>query len=110
MPKDEWGVKRVCTECGVRFYDLRKDPMTCPGCGAVISISNLTQSRPKPVEKAEPEPVEPVAAKAATDEEIVIDEDDPAADVDLDDDLLDDDDDDAVSLDGIADVPADDEV
>ena len=33
MPKEEWGVKRVCPSCSVRFYDLKKDPMLCPACG-----------------------------------------------------------------------------
>ena len=33
MPKPEWGVKRTCPSCGVRFYDLMKTPITCPSCG-----------------------------------------------------------------------------
>ena len=36
MPKDEWGVKRLCPHCGTRFYDLQRDPMTCPNCGGVV--------------------------------------------------------------------------
>ena len=34
MAKPEWGVKRTCTECHKRFYDLGRDPVTCPYCGA----------------------------------------------------------------------------
>lgn len=34
MAKPEWGTKRVCTACGARFYDLNKDPIVCPKCGA----------------------------------------------------------------------------
>lgn len=34
MGKPEWGTKRVCTACGARFYDLNKDPILCPKCGA----------------------------------------------------------------------------
>ena len=26
MPKEEWGVKRVCPTTGKRFYDLNKRP------------------------------------------------------------------------------------
>lgn len=26
------GMKRICTSCGVRFYDLNKRPITCPSC------------------------------------------------------------------------------
>jgi uncharacterized protein (TIGR02300 family) len=34
MVKPEWGTKRSCPKCGVRFYDLTKeDPVTCIACG-----------------------------------------------------------------------------
>ncbi|MCC6598830.1 MAG: FYDLN acid domain-containing protein [Alphaproteobacteria bacterium] len=29
---DPKGLKRVCSSCGIRFYDLNKRPITCPGC------------------------------------------------------------------------------
>lgn len=28
------GTKRVCQACQVRFYDLLRDPIVCPSCGA----------------------------------------------------------------------------
>lgn len=28
------GTKRACQECGVRFYDLLREPILCPSCGA----------------------------------------------------------------------------
>ena len=28
------GTKRVCDACQVRFYDLLRDPIVCPACGA----------------------------------------------------------------------------
>jgi uncharacterized protein (TIGR02300 family) len=28
------GTKRVCQSCGSKFYDLNRDPATCPICGA----------------------------------------------------------------------------
>lgn len=34
MSKPEWGLKRTCTTCAARFYDLGKDPILCPKCGA----------------------------------------------------------------------------
>ena len=37
MAKPEWGTKRICQSCGARFYDLLRDPPTCPGCGAVAA-------------------------------------------------------------------------
>ena len=35
MGKPEWGTKRTCQSCGARFYDLQRDPIICPKCGAV---------------------------------------------------------------------------
>lgn len=33
MAKPELGTKRICVQCGARFYDLAKQPATCPKCG-----------------------------------------------------------------------------
>jgi uncharacterized protein (TIGR02300 family) len=38
VAKPELGTKRVCQSCGAKFYDLSKDPITCPKCGAVYEI------------------------------------------------------------------------
>lgn len=102
MPKEEWGTKRLCPHCATRFYDLTKDPMTCPACGATFTAESLTNGRSRALisEKA--------AARDEDQTDLVDDEDldDDADSGDLDDDLLDDDDDDGdVSLDDIADVP-----
>jgi uncharacterized protein (TIGR02300 family) len=32
--KAKRGTKRVCHECAARFYDLSRDPILCPSCGA----------------------------------------------------------------------------
>lgn len=32
--KELRGTKRVCQACEVRFYDLARDPIVCPACGA----------------------------------------------------------------------------
>jgi uncharacterized protein (TIGR02300 family) len=105
MPKDEWGVKRVCPTCSTRFYDLRTDPMTCPNCGATFTIESLTAVKAKALrpEKAKPEPVD-------LEDLPEIDADDEAleTDDDLDDEILEDEEDN-VDLDDIADVPSDEE-
>ena len=31
------GTKRVCGSCEVRFYDLARDPIVCPACGAAYT-------------------------------------------------------------------------
>ena len=40
MPKEEWGVKRVCPTTGKRFYDLNKDPIVSPYTGEVVEMQN----------------------------------------------------------------------
>jgi len=50
MARPELGTKRVCTECGAKFYDLMKDPAVCPKCETELSFIQ-EKSRPEP-EKA----------------------------------------------------------
>lgn len=51
VAKAEWGIKRVCSECGVRYYDMRKEPPTCPKCGTVYeAVSAKAKRRPSPPE------------------------------------------------------------
>jgi len=60
--KKEWGTKRECAECGARFYDLNRDPITCPKCDTVF-VTETSKPRAKP--KAKPEPAPTPAAPAA---------------------------------------------
>lgn len=39
MAKPELGTKRLCASCGAKFYDLAKDPITCPKCGTVYEVA-----------------------------------------------------------------------
>lgn len=45
MAKPEWGVKRTCPQCATRFYDLMRDPLTCPACGTTFDPTAV--ARPK---------------------------------------------------------------
>jgi uncharacterized protein (TIGR02300 family) len=40
--KQARGTKRTCqsSECGARFYDLNRDPIVCPICGAVYELAS----------------------------------------------------------------------
>ena len=74
MAKPEWGTKRLCTSCGARFYDLNKDPIECPKCGAIHDPdqgTRLKRSRNTPAEA-------PAKAKPAEkkDDEIEVEDDD----------------------------------
>ena len=53
VAKPEWGIKRICPNCGGRYYDMRKDPPTCPSCSTVFDPEALLKSR-----RARPMPVE----------------------------------------------------
>ncbi len=33
------GTKRTCQGCGARFYDLNRDPIVCPVCGAEFKLT-----------------------------------------------------------------------
>lgn len=107
MPKEEWGVKRVCPTTGKRFYDLNKNPIVSPYTGEVVNIETA-KSRMIPTD-GEDQQTRKLKAREADDDDDVILDDDDSADMDLDDDLLDDDDDDNVSLDDITDVASEDD-
>jgi uncharacterized protein (TIGR02300 family) len=38
VAKPELGTKRLCASCSTKFYDLKKDPIHCPKCGAVYEV------------------------------------------------------------------------
>jgi uncharacterized protein (TIGR02300 family) len=47
VTKPELGTKRLCASCSAKFYDLNKDPIHCPKCGAVYEIAPVvTRGRP----------------------------------------------------------------
>ncbi|UWQ50333.1 TIGR02300 family protein [Leisingera caerulea] len=101
MPKEEWGVKRVCPTTGKRFYDLNKNPIVSPYTGEVVELDT---GKTRMIE-ADAEDAATLKAKENLDTDDVVLEDDEDVDVDLGDDVLDDDDDDDnVSLDDIADM------
>ena len=106
MPKEEWGVKRVCPTTGKRFYDLNKDPIVSPYTGEIVEL-DTGKSR---MIAADAEDAATLKNKQSMDEEDVVLDDDDNVDVDLGDDVLDDDDDeDNMSLDEIADVSSEDD-
>ena len=45
MAKPELGTKRLCGNCGAKFYDLSKDPIICPKCETVFVPTTAVSSR-----------------------------------------------------------------
>lgn len=110
MPKEEWGVKRVCPSCSTRFYDLQNDPMTCPSCAKEFSLESLLGNKSRNIQADKPDAQNKEAEVEETEEVVVLDDEEEVdADVELGDDVLEEDDDDTVSLDELADVAANDD-
>jgi uncharacterized protein (TIGR02300 family) len=66
VAKIDLGTKRLCPNCGARYYDLNKAPPVCPKCGTVFVVTT-PKSRPQ-----EPQP------KAKVEEPVVV-QPDPVA-------------------------------
>ncbi len=45
MSKPEWGIKRVCPSCSIKYYDFNKDPIICPKCEFQFDPDLLLKSR-----------------------------------------------------------------
>ena len=39
VAKPDLGTKRLCGGCGTKYYDLNRDPITCPKCGTVFIVA-----------------------------------------------------------------------
>jgi uncharacterized protein (TIGR02300 family) len=61
VAKAELGTKRLCANCGAKFYDLSKEPIHCPKCGTVHVVATVvSRSRPEPPPPVVPRPAAPV--------------------------------------------------
>ncbi|ABV94720.1 conserved hypothetical protein [Dinoroseobacter shibae DFL 12 = DSM 16493] len=103
MPKEDWGVKRLCPTTGKRFYDLNRTPIISPYTGEEVVIETGRKSSVSLTRDKKAVPAAKKEEETATDDVVELDD----AEVELDDDVLDDDDDDTVALDDLADVASD---
>ena len=62
VAKLEWGAKHTCADCGAKFYDMGRTPITCPACDEVVVVA--APSRSRRARKEEPAPA-PVVVEAA---------------------------------------------
>ena len=114
MPKDEWGSKRACPKCTVKFYDLNRDPIVCPSCEASFDLATILETYKKPTRESAQKTVAVVEVNPVLEpndldsDQIILDDD--GANIELEDELLEDaDEDDAVSLEELTDVATDSE-
>jgi uncharacterized protein (TIGR02300 family) len=79
LSKPEWGLKRLCPNCGTRYYDMRHDPIVCPKCGTAFDVEAVVKTRrtrapivtetaigPIVAEDVDPELVAAIASEDAT--------------------------------------------
>ena len=45
MSEPEWGIKRVCPSCSIKYYDFNKNPIICPKCEFEFDPDLLLKSR-----------------------------------------------------------------
>ena len=83
MAKPELGSKRQCQACSAKFFDLNKDPIVCPKCGAVFQVAAVSRAaaRAAPVdddEAPEAQGAELVSLEEAdaVDDKVVVADDD----------------------------------
>jgi uncharacterized protein (TIGR02300 family) len=69
VAKPELGTKRLCSNCGAKFYDLNKDPIVCPKCQTVMALAAVVRARPEAARAAAAE--EEVVAPETADAEFV---------------------------------------
>lgn len=91
--KQARGTKRTCqsSECGSRFYDLNRDPITCPICGTIYELASSPMAlaaaedkSPRRARKADPAPkanLEPADTEAEGDDALADIETDDSDDI-----------------------------
>jgi uncharacterized protein (TIGR02300 family) len=77
VAKAQLGTKRVCPNCGSKYYDLNRNPIICPKCGTRFEVT-AAPSRARAAAKPAPEemdteiemkePVEVVSLEEADEE------------------------------------------
>ena len=94
MAKPELGAKRQCQSCATKFYDLNKDPIACPKCGAIFHIAALSRAPARAEEEedaeVEKEDVDTISLDEAAEEEAAVEAIDDVEDVEIEDDDADD--------------------
>ena len=45
MAKPEWGKKRICQACNIKYYDFNKSPIICPSCNTEFDPDIYLRSR-----------------------------------------------------------------
>ena len=83
------GLKRICMNCGVRFYDLDKNPIICPSCDTEFTGEIKVKTRRGRVAALEDEaPVKEVKKEVKKEVVAATEDNDDVDDIDADDDIV----------------------
>ena len=85
MAKLEWGKKRICPSCGLKYYDFNKSPITCPKCNVEFDPDLYLKSRKgkslssklgveNKVDTSDVEDIEVETTEQANDDELIVDD------------------------------------
>ena len=76
MAKLEWGKKRICLGCSLKYYDFNKSPIKCPSCSLEFDPDSCLKSRKaKSIYPKATVAVDEIVDTQIDEEEIVIDDD-----------------------------------
>lgn len=92
---DKRGLKRICMDCGTRFYDMNKRPIICPNCDTEFTGEIKVKSRrgrvaADPMKELKEEATKKASKDVANDVVEEDDEDETAADAEVEEVSLDD--------------------
>tara|TARA_B100000676_G_scaffold294621_1_gene332762 strand:- start:703 stop:1050 length:348 start_codon:yes stop_codon:yes gene_type:complete len=73
VAKPEWGKKRTCQNCGAKYYDMLKEPPTCPKCETVFQQETNQRGRRSRSTADAPKAI-PTAAAAVKSTELEVDD------------------------------------
>lgn len=79
---DKRGLKRVCVDCGIRFYDMNKRPIVCPNCSTEFTGVIKVKTRRGRVAKALEEDTESQVIESKAKKKAVNDDDDEIEEID----------------------------
>ncbi len=79
--KTDWGLKRICPQCGTRYYDKKKNPPVCPSCSTVFDPETLLKSRSRRVTAEEKAARKAAVTAAVIDDLPLVEGDEPEENV-----------------------------
>ncbi|MHA1539527.1 MAG: TIGR02300 family protein [Alphaproteobacteria bacterium] len=71
--KNALGIKRICIECSTKFYDLNKNPITCPKCSASFQVDDIKKAKRATIPEKEEIEIEIEEDTVVADEDVLED-------------------------------------